>query len=120
MPPAVVLIENNFAYGAAVYQQLLWFVRHRQPPSGVATPPLDVIFATPNQGTHKPPLSRVRTERVSHGQVHHAATMETCTHPSAQSEGDEPPPISLCSKESDAPCPKPSSPCGTRWGGTPE
>ena len=28
LPPVIVLIENNFAYGAATYMQMLWLIRH--------------------------------------------------------------------------------------------
>ena len=50
MPPVIVVIENNFAYGAAVYQQLLWFARHRQP---TTQPTLDIVFATPVYGLNE-------------------------------------------------------------------
>lgn len=31
MPTVLVVIENNFAYGAAMYMQMLWFLRQQQP-----------------------------------------------------------------------------------------
>lgn len=46
MPPVLVVMETNFAYGAAVYQQMLWLVdRNRR--TDEALQDLDIIFATP-------------------------------------------------------------------------
>ena len=46
LPPVLVVMESNFAYGAAVYMQLMWFVRHKlerdRDLAGV-----EIIFATP-------------------------------------------------------------------------
>ena len=51
MPPVLVLIENNFAYGAATYMQMLWFLRQRQRNrSSAAEEVLDIVFATPVYG----------------------------------------------------------------------
>lgn len=46
MPPVIVLIENNFAYGAAVYMQMLYFIRQRQHHHSDLRN-FDIIFATP-------------------------------------------------------------------------
>ena len=46
MPPVLVVMETNFAYGAAVYMQLDWFIRYK-----LARHPslsdIKIIFATP-------------------------------------------------------------------------
>lgn len=55
MPPVVVVIENNFAYGAATYMQLLWFLRERQRRSASADlANVEIIFATPVYGLNAP------------------------------------------------------------------
>ena len=51
-PPFLVLFENNYAYGAATYMQMLWFLddlqrrRHHKRHE----PVVDVVFATPLYG----------------------------------------------------------------------
>ena len=49
MPPVLVLLENNFAYGAAVYVHLLYFLERKR----LEHPELkdvDILFATPVYG----------------------------------------------------------------------
>ena len=45
-PPVLVVMETNYAYGAAVYQQILWMVdRHRGRDASLRD--VDIVFATP-------------------------------------------------------------------------
>ena len=46
MPPVLVVMETNFAYGAAVYLQLLWFMQKQQAMSADLRD-VDIVFATP-------------------------------------------------------------------------
>jgi phage gpG-like protein len=50
LPPVIVLVENNFAYGAATYMQMLWLLRDR---SRALLPELDLTFATPVYGLNQ-------------------------------------------------------------------
>ena len=49
MPPVLVLVENNFAYGASVYVQMLWFLRQRQR-RHADLGDVEIVFVTPVYG----------------------------------------------------------------------
>lgn len=46
MPPVLVVMENNFAYGATVYMQMLWFIQSKQQRHRDLQD-VEIIFATP-------------------------------------------------------------------------
>ena len=46
MPPVIVVMETNFAYGAAVYMQMLWFIE-RQQAKHPDLAGVEILFATP-------------------------------------------------------------------------
>ena len=52
VPPVIVLVENNFAYGASTYVQLLWFIRQRQRRHSDLNN-VEILFATPVYGTER-------------------------------------------------------------------
>lgn len=49
VPSVIVLVENNFAYGASTYVQLIWFIRQRQRRHSELNN-VEILFATPVYG----------------------------------------------------------------------